>query len=102
MVAATAVSPRSSWQSRGHECAERRHEDEQRQGQRQELGLASVLLERLRDRPARAGVAELFYPECGMRGLAACDGGQDGLHALARCLGVSEDVELHQGRAAVR
>ena len=93
--------PEQQRQAGGNERAERRHEDQQRDRQREELGPLRVVLERLPDRAAGAGVAEFLDPHVRMRGLHTLDGGEHGHHAIARGLGVAEQIELQQGRAAV-
>jgi hypothetical protein len=68
------------------ERAERDDQDQQRDRQREELGLLEVLVERLGERLVRARVAELLDPQLRVRALG---GGGGGERASTRSLATS-------------
>ena len=98
---ATADRPEQQRQPRRDQRAEREHENHQGDRQRQELGLAEVVLERLRQRLVRARVAELLDPQPRVRAIEPGHRGEDRADALLRGVRVAPDVELNQRRPAI-
>ena len=85
----------------GDESAERDHEDDERDREREHPGLAQILRDGGGDRVDGAGHAELADVELRMRLLGGLDLGEDRVDLLRRLVGRAADLELDESRAAV-
>ena len=88
--------------ARGHERAERDHQDQQGDRQGELSGLLEVVRVRRLDSVDRAGVAELADEELGMNGLSHVDSVEYGADLVHCVVCVSSDLELDERRVRAR
>ncbi len=85
----------------GGESAERDHEDDERDRERQHPGFAEVLLNGRRESVDCAGHAELADVELRVCLLGCVDLGENRIELLRRLVGCAADLELDQRRVSV-
>jgi hypothetical protein len=83
-----------------HQRAESEHEDEQRHGDRDELGAVQAVVDGLVDRVAGRSAAELAHGHAGMRGAHGGDGPLQWGDVLVGVVGVAAETDDHEGRLA--
>ena len=85
----------------GDQRAEGEHEDDERHGERGDLGLLEVLGEAVAHGLGDAGVADLADQQVRVGLLHRCRRGQRGVDAVRRGVGIARDLERQQRGAAV-